>query len=147
MDIRHDKNINMEILDKYVRACLEDRDNIMAIFDEYLESKHKIGTAKTEKTITLNNRTKNSSNGITCKMFPGSTDVETSVLVNGLFEAAVEWYGKEYEQRLRDTIDGTLFYECGEDESCIDVEEKFSGVKHSKEEKQNWCSRNDNKIR
>ena len=90
MDIRHDKNINMEILDKYVRACLEDRDNIMAIFDEYLESKHKIGTAKTEKTITLNNRTKNSSNGITCKMFPGSTDVETSVLVNGLFEAAVE---------------------------------------------------------
>ena len=136
VDIRHDKNINMEILDKYVRACLEDRDNIMAIFDEYLESKHKIGTAKTEKTITLNNRTKNSSNGITCKMFPGSTDVETSVLVNGLFEAAVEWYGKEYEQRLRDTIDGTLFYECGEDESCIDVEEKFSGVKHSKEEKQ-----------
>ena len=136
LDIKHDKNINMKILDKYVRACLEDRDDRMVIFDEYLESKHKTPTSKPQKTKeTSKSKTKTDPNVITCKMYPGSTDVETTDLVNGLYSAAKEWYGIEYDQRLRDTIDGTLFYECGLNESCIDIEERFLGRKYSEEEK------------
>lgn len=52
VDIKHDKNINIEILDKYVRACLEDRDDRWSIFDEYLESKHKTQTTKPQKAKT-----------------------------------------------------------------------------------------------
>lgn len=136
VDIKHDKNINIEILDKYVRACLEDRDDRWSIFDEYLESKHKTQTTKPQKAKTSQSKVKTNSNGIKCKMYPGSTDVETTDLVNGLYSAAKEWYGIEYDQRLRDTINGTLFYECGENESCIDIEERFLGIKHSKEEKE-----------
>ena len=77
----------------------------------------------------FNGKVKTNSNGIKCKMYPGSTDVETTDLVNGLYSAAKEWYGIEYDQRLRDTINGTLFYECGENESCIDIEERFLGIK------------------
>lgn len=40
VDIRHDESINMVSLDKYVRACLEDRDTL-DMLDEYLESKSK----------------------------------------------------------------------------------------------------------
>jgi hypothetical protein len=129
VDIRHDESINMVSLDKYVRACLEDRDTL-DMLDEYLESKSKTDT-KEMPNIKVN------PNKITCKMYPGSTDVETTYLVNGLYDAAKQWYGAEYDQRLKDTIKGTLFYECREDESCIDVEERFSGVKHSEEEKRN----------
>lgn len=72
---------------------------------------------------------------IKCKMFQGSEDSETSLLVCGLYDAAVKWYGEEYKERLETTIKNTLFYECKDGESVIDVEERLSGYKYPLDKK------------
>ena len=137
VDIKCDKNINMKAVDKYVRNCLENSNDKIDIVDEYLKSRHQVSNSKAPEVSTIRHesKTKVSQNEIKCRMYPGSIDVETTNLVNGLYNAAKEWYGKEYEQRLKETINGTIFYECGENESCIDVEERFSGVKYPEEKK------------
>lgn len=134
IDMKYPENINIKLMDICIRDALEDRNDYFEHMNQYIEAQSVQEEKKKETNVQEENK-ESSVKIIKCKMYGNSKDIETSVLVNGLYEAALEWYGDEYKDRLKSAIEGTLFYECQQGESVIDVEDRLSGTKHSHMEK------------
>lgn len=73
---------------------------------------------------------------IECQIYGNNKNKSrTQKLINELYKAALEFYGKEYEEKLKQTIRNTAFYECEKNETCVDVQEKLLKTKFPKDYK------------